>query len=75
MPIYEYLCRECSHEFEDLVSMSQRDHATTCPACGGKGVQRKVSVFSAQQDTRREAGPPPSCNQCEHLGRCPGAGF
>ena len=34
MPVYEYRCRDCSHEFEIQQSMSD-DALTVCPSCGG----------------------------------------
>jgi putative FmdB family regulatory protein len=34
MPVYEYRCRDCGHEFEIQQSMSD-DALTECPSCGG----------------------------------------
>ena len=34
MPVYEYRCRDCGHEFEIQQSMSD-DTLTVCPSCGG----------------------------------------
>lgn len=47
MPIYEYRCNKCGAEFEDLVSLSDRDTPRECPACGAKDSSRKVSVFAS----------------------------
>ncbi len=33
MPIYEYRCRKCSHEFEELQNSNVR--TMKCPKCGG----------------------------------------
>jgi putative FmdB family regulatory protein len=42
MPLYEYQCRGCSHEFEELVF---GDEPVTCPECGSAGsVDRVLSV-------------------------------
>jgi putative FmdB family regulatory protein len=35
MPIYEYRCRNCEHEFEKIQKISDRP-VRTCPACGGR---------------------------------------
>jgi putative FmdB family regulatory protein len=43
MPIYEYLCSGCGHEFEKLVF--RRDQTVVCPACGIEEVEKKPSVF------------------------------
>ncbi len=34
MPVYEYRCRDCSHEFEITQSMAD-DTLTVCPECSG----------------------------------------
>jgi putative FmdB family regulatory protein len=34
MPTYQYLCRDCDHEFEAVQSMRD-DPLTICPSCGG----------------------------------------
>ena len=35
MPTYQYLCRDCDHEFEAVQSMRD-DPLTVCPSCGGR---------------------------------------
>lgn len=44
MPIYEYRCRACRHEFERLKKMNDPPE-TACPVCGGV-VDRLVSTTS-----------------------------
>ena len=41
MPIYEYACDSCGHEFEKLMKMSA--DAPPCPECGSE-VRKKVSA-------------------------------
>jgi len=43
MPIYEYSCTSCKHEFEDFLKVNDID--PLCPECKGK-VQKKISHFS-----------------------------
>jgi putative FmdB family regulatory protein len=43
MPIYEYACKECQHEFEALVYGSQK---AECPKCASKQLAPKLSVFA-----------------------------
>jgi len=41
MPIYEFVCRECGHEFEKILAFS----ATTTPVCsncGANNVDRRI---------------------------------
>ncbi|HMK43640.1 MAG TPA: zinc ribbon domain-containing protein [Dissulfurispiraceae bacterium] len=42
MPIYEYKCDGCGHEFEKLV---RHEHAVTCSRCSSEKVTKKFSVF------------------------------
>jgi putative FmdB family regulatory protein len=46
MPLYEYRCLECQHEFEALVPTARADQAT-CPECGVEDVRRLLSMFAA----------------------------
>lgn len=42
MPIYEFACHDCGHEFEKIQSFS--DSSTpTCPNCQGVHVRRRIS--------------------------------
>ncbi len=48
MPIYEYACHECEHEFELLVRGSEQP---LCPTCGGRRIERQLSVPAAHSGT------------------------
>jgi putative FmdB family regulatory protein len=43
MPIFEYICQDCRHEFETLVF--GRDKAK-CPKCESKKLSPQLSVFA-----------------------------
>ena len=43
MPIFEYICKECQHEFETLVF--GRDKAK-CPKCQSQKLSPQLSVFA-----------------------------
>lgn len=43
MPVYEYVCRKCSHPFEELVFGAEQP---PCPACSATDVERVLSVVS-----------------------------
>lgn len=42
MPIYEYSCDHCGHQFEWLVRTTEEK--PTCPSCSGKRLTRKLSL-------------------------------
>ena len=43
MPIFEYICQECQHEFETLIF--GRDKAK-CPKCQSQKLSPQLSVFA-----------------------------
>lgn len=45
MPIYEYHCDNCSHDFEKLESMASYSKDTECPKCN-QTAHRKISATS-----------------------------
>jgi putative FmdB family regulatory protein len=48
MPIYEYCCRACGHQFELLVLK----HTTAaCPQCQSAELERQVSVPALKSET------------------------
>ncbi|MCY3601044.1 MAG: zinc ribbon domain-containing protein [Gemmatimonadetes bacterium] len=51
MPIYEYRCRECSHEFELLV---RGPMTPACAACGSEELDRLISLPRVHSDARKE---------------------
>lgn len=69
MPIYEYRCLKCGHEFEERRSFSQTEAPARCPRCGGD-TRKLVTSASSKVDfyyrpTKKpfrgpEPTPPPS---------------
>lgn len=50
MPIYEYTCTACGHEFDRLRSISRMDDAAPCPVCECEST-RQLSVFASFTST------------------------
>jgi putative FmdB family regulatory protein len=73
MPIFEYVCEECSHEFEALIYGNQK---ADCPKCHGKKLVPQLSVFamSSKSSTATMSGAATSgaCGTCGDA-RGPGA--
>jgi putative FmdB family regulatory protein len=63
MPLYEYACKQCRHEFEALVRGAE---APECPACRGRELERRLSVFAAHTTgaAPRFASAPGACGSC-----------
>ena len=69
MPIFEYICQECQHEFEALVF--GRDKAV-CPKCQSKKLSPQLSVFA--MSAKGSSPMPASTGACGSCGDPRGAG-
>ena len=68
MPIYEYACRACGHEFEALVRAAD---TPSCDSCGAETLDKKLSVFAAQKsDAAVAAAPCGTCGDPRGPGAC-----
>ena len=54
MPIYEYACDSCGHEFELLVRNAE---TPACPECASEALTRKLSLPRVQPAGTRQKGP------------------
>lgn len=45
MPLYDFQCRSCGHEFEALVRRADTD-APACPSCGSLELEKLLSAFA-----------------------------
>jgi putative FmdB family regulatory protein len=50
MPLYEFKCTECSHEFEELIPYEQRDVIRSCKLCGKDSHRKAASLFGVHSD-------------------------
>jgi putative FmdB family regulatory protein len=70
MPIYEYVCQECGHEFEYLVRGSNKP---SCPSCGKGRLAKKFSLPAAHTATAEPSCPVRQSGSCNVSG-CGGQG-
>ena len=72
MPLYEYACRECAHQFEVLVRGSETPE---CPVCHATALERKLSRFAAHTSGSAKASAASAVGPCGACGdpRGPGA--
>ena len=52
MPIFEYRCRACEHEFETIVLPKS---SPACPECGSGDLEKLLSGFALSTDSIRKA--------------------
>jgi putative FmdB family regulatory protein len=53
MPIYDFHCRRCGHEFEGLVR--PQDPPVSCPSCKGDDLERLLSGFAVSSAEKSAA--------------------
>jgi putative FmdB family regulatory protein len=70
MPIFEYICQECDHEFEAIVLGQQK---ATCPKCESKKLKQQISKFAVSGSEK--SAPSAAASPCGSCGdpRGPGA--
>lgn len=63
MPIFEYVCKECQHEFETLVFGKDK---AECPKCHSKKLEPQLSVFAVSAKGGSGASTPAAgaCGSC-----------
>jgi putative FmdB family regulatory protein len=64
VPLYEYVCRKCSRQFEDLVF---GDAKSSCPSCQSTDLERVMSVVAVGKGTPDL--PPSPCGSCSNRGQ------
>ncbi len=69
MPLYEYVCRKCSKQFEALIFGAD---VPACPACQSTDLERILSVVAV--GSGQPAREPSACDSCVGRGR-PGCGM
>lgn len=69
MPIFEYVCRECQHQFEALIFGKQR---AECPKCHATRLDPQLSVFAVS--AKSSASSPSTGAACGSCGDARGPG-
>jgi putative FmdB family regulatory protein len=65
MPIYEYVCSECGHEFELFLRSSLVAASGACPQCGSAQIDKRFSTFATNgrgANASVAANSAPSCS-------------
>lgn len=69
MPIFEYICKDCDHQFEALVYGKQK---AECPQCHGVKLAPQLSVFAVS--AKGSPSTAPSMGACGSCGDPRGPG-
>jgi putative FmdB family regulatory protein len=64
MPIFEFVCKECDQEFEELVQGAGQPR---CPSCNSEKLEKKLSGFAVAVAGPKGGGLPMGpCATCGH---------
>jgi len=63
MPLYEYRCRACCHEFEALQAIGASAEGIACPRCQHTEIDKQHSTFAAAS-TGKSTAPAPAGGCC-----------
>jgi len=62
MPIYEYVCQKCHHQFEALLYGKGK---AECPKCHATKLEPQLSVFAVSAgSTKSSTSPARGCGSC-----------
>ncbi len=66
MPIYEYICQKCNHQFEALLYGKEK---AECPKCHATKLAPQLSVFAVSVGSSKNSAPSSSsarsaCGSC-----------
>ncbi len=56
MPVFEYRCPHCGHEFEHFWRGMERRAELRCPKCGAEGVEKLISQFGTKSGSSAVGG-------------------
>ncbi len=68
MPLYDFRCCSCSHEFEALVRPNDQG-ARECPSCHGRDLEQLLSTFAVSSDESRRAAADKQVKRAAAVGR------
>jgi putative FmdB family regulatory protein len=71
MPIFEYVCKECQHQFEALIYGKEK---ASCPKCESKKLEPKLSVFAVSAKGSSSTAPSMAAGPCGSCGHPDGPG-
>ncbi|MBM3313065.1 zinc ribbon domain-containing protein [candidate division WOR-3 bacterium] len=64
MPIREFCCIRCEHEFEELILNQRDEKGLVCPSCGSRRLARRFSAFAVSGAQKKVSNTSKSCGRC-----------
>lgn len=61
MPLFEYVCKQCSRQFEELVLGTT---APTCPSCQSEKLEKLLSTFAVSSGNGSPGDAVAPCGTC-----------
>jgi putative FmdB family regulatory protein len=62
MPIFEYICQQCHHQFESLLYGKEK---AKCPKCHATRLEPQLSLFAVSaKSSTTSASPTRACGSC-----------
>jgi len=65
MPIYEFVCEDCGHEFETLLRSRDEIDSLRCPRCEGSRLKRLMSVAATVVKDSGSSKPSIETHKCD----------
>jgi putative FmdB family regulatory protein len=65
MPLYEYRCDRCEHDFEILQRLNADNTGLECPECGSESLAKQFSSFAANTGSASTASTAPAGGCCQ----------
>ncbi|MGD8633243.1 MAG: zinc ribbon domain-containing protein [Anaerolineales bacterium] len=57
MPIYEFVCEDCGHPFEELLLRASAIEDVRCPDCESASIKKKLSLFASSSNNVAASAP------------------
>jgi len=61
MPIYSYVCKDCSEKFDLLVGVTLEKTELKCKKCNSENIQRTLSSFNVGNSSSKTSFSGSSC--------------
>lgn len=77
MPIYSYICKDCSAKFDLLMGVTSKDEEKICKKCGSKNIEKTFASFAVNVSSGKSSPIPtaPSCPAGTRGPSCPTGAF